>query len=407
MIDFCKIKELLPVVPDEFVSFYDDFQQFYTEYGKTDFLQNVTDTLVFEKLMPPDNVDYIHAQYRAVAGDDSLNCCLWFLYYVMKLRLSPWNNHLHNNPLPESLGDDKYCFPLILMLRILYDAVVQLRALGIEDSYIESMHGVFSYATFDCTECQCGIKNLFNWHISSAYGLMHQIGRLKYEPKAFENDFILLSKDGRFTVIFAKSMDVNSDGQFCRDGEPVAFTTSFSQTDDAFFAHPVIPDGRISPDKKEYKKSEYQVEAAEGDMVLAVHIPSGPDYTPEKAKESYYMALDFYKKYFPQFRFKAFVCYSWLYSPQLSVLLPPNSGINRYNKTLYICPSCSDESAFHTFVFRTNSFCLESAPTDTYLRKSFVEFKKQGKRANVGFYFLPVSFLDSYGCDISLTSMDI
>ncbi|HBD01697.1 MAG TPA: hypothetical protein DC053_23745, partial [Lachnoclostridium sp.] len=56
-------------------------------------------------------------------------------------------------------------------------------------------------------------------------------------------------------------------------------------------------------------------------MLLALHVPSGPGYNPERLKNSMVLALDFYKTYFPELPVKGFWSESWLYDSRLSLVL--------------------------------------------------------------------------------------
>jgi len=48
------------------------------------------------------------------------------------------------------------------------------------------------------------------------------------------------------------------------------------------------------------------------------------------------LAKTFYRKYFPEYDFKGFICHSWLLSPGLSQVLPETSNIIKFGKRFTI-----------------------------------------------------------------------
>ncbi len=80
-------------------------------------------------------------------------------------------------------------------------------------------------------------------------------------------------------------------------------------------------DGRLSPD----------------DAVINVHIPAGVKLTPENCEQAYSECARIVKCAFPEFKYKAFVCFSWMMDRQLKAMLTPESNIIKF------------QSRFHTF----------------------------------------------------------
>ena len=79
--------------------------------------------------------------------------------------------------------------------------------------------------------------------------------------------------------------------------------------------------GRLSPD----------------DPVINVHIPARIKLTPENCEYSYRECARIVKSAFPEFKYKAFVCFSWMMDKQLKNMLPPESNIVKF------------QSRYHTF----------------------------------------------------------
>lgn len=73
-----------------------------------------------------------------------------------------------------------------------------------------------------------------------------------------------------------------------------------------------------------------------GDPVLEIHIPRGNSLAKEDCDASFEMAREFFKAHFPDFKYKAFTCSSWLLDDTLKKHLRENSNIlafaNRFTK---------------------------------------------------------------------------
>ena len=59
-----------------------------------------------------------------------------------------------------------------------------------------------------------------------------------------------------------------------------------------------------------------------GARVLDIHIPEGARLTDEACLQSYRQAVAFFARHFPEERYGAFVCTSWLLCPQFGQILP-------------------------------------------------------------------------------------
>jgi len=79
-----------------------------------------------------------------------------------------------------------------------------------------------------------------------------------------------------------------------------------------------------------------------GTPVLNVHIQTGADLAQERVAESLQMARGFFVHFFPETRFLAMVCYSWLLHSGLKDLLPPDSRILGFVKNFDVISETRD-----------------------------------------------------------------
>ena len=94
---------------------------------------------------------------------------------------------------------------------------------------------------------------------------------------------------GEVTALWRAGDRFRRDGQF--DGvngvtDPNAFITVFEETADLLRGNKVLPEGRISPETVTLDKRVWQKVLEEDDYLLALHIPGGEGYTPERVKSS-------------------------------------------------------------------------------------------------------------------------
>ncbi|HBL84133.1 MAG: hypothetical protein A2Y17_12775 [Clostridiales bacterium GWF2_38_85] len=392
------------VLPEYFEPCFNEFKEkFESGLKDEEFITDDTLNLLAEQgFINPDCIGDVTNCLEKIQSDSELDFTIKYLYFVICEKRNPWENHLYITPAPEKLGDERFVFPLILLIKVLDKGMKNARQSGIDESYIAQLKGVVAYATHDRSEQRWEVRNIYNWHLNSAMGMMFLIGRIKYEPSMIDENYLGLRRkaDGKLLFVYKNTADINEYGQFCRNEAVVDFKTSYSETDSEIIANPIHPSGKILMEKVRLNKTEWEVAVKGGDMALSMHIPSGEGYNAEQIGKSFREALVFYKKTFPALEIKCFVCYSWLYSPQLTELLPETSGINIFNRKVYLCPVPSDESGFYTFVFRTDNFDHETADTSTTLKRNFVAFLKSGRRAHNGLLFYPVSMLDRFGEDI-------
>jgi len=119
------------------------------------------------------------------------------------------------------------------------------------------------------------------------------------------------------------------------------------------------------------QKPEWELLLQKNDPILEVHIPRGGGLTPGECRSSYEYARAFYRKYFPELRFKGFTCGSWLMSPALKTLLPPTSNIIKFQNE-YIILNLLDSEDYFEYVFGGSMKARPAAdlPEDTSLRRA-------------------------------------
>ncbi len=71
-----------------------------------------------------------------------------------------------------------------------------------------------------------------------------------------------------------------------------------------------------------------------GDPVIDVHIPRGASLNMESVDDAFQKAKVFFAKYFPDYKFEYYTCFSWMLDDTLKQFLSEESNIMKY-KNLY------------------------------------------------------------------------
>ena len=147
---------------------------------------------------------------------------------------------------------------------------------------------------------------------------------------------------GKVIALWRAGDRFRRDGQF--DGvngitDPEAFTTVFEETEAAVRGNKVLPEGIVSPETVNLDKRVWRKALGEDDYLLALHIPGGEGYTPERVRSSCEKALAFYDRYYPEYEYQGIWSESWLYDPGLREILDPDRNIIRVQKQFYCYPT--------------------------------------------------------------------
>lgn len=110
---------------------------------------------------------------------------------------------------------------------------------------------------------------------------------------------------------------------------------------------------------------EYEIMPEE----ISIHIPSDAKLTEENCRKSYEQAKEFLKKFFGNIADRPFCCASWLLSPVLEQLLPPDSRINRFRKAFRLLNWEQDSAEFMQWVYKRRDIPLEQLPEHTTLER--------------------------------------
>lgn len=228
--------------------------------------------------------------------------------------------------------------------------------------------------------------SLLDWYQLAIDGKIFRVGRLEFE---IFHDFhgracIFENSDGKRVALahdialHASGIALGSAGFEDEDG---FWTAQVTETIDRWIGYPVRDDGSVESSTIELPKDQWRLVLKKGDPTVSVHIPAGGGLTPEIVDKSIEMSKEFISRYFPDYSYKAFVCYSWLMDPQLNTLVGEESNISKFNRRFAKLPAKSGGSGVLSFVFHRSSkdLDLHSLPETSRLERALKQHYLNGK----------------------------
>ena len=206
-------------------------------------------------------------------------------------------------------------------------------------------------------------------------------------PTAWRN-----RETGKVTALWRAGDRIRKDGQF--DGvngvtDPEAFTTVLEETEAAVRGNRVLPEGLVSPETVILDKKTWKKALGEDDYLLALHIPGGEGYTPERVKQSCEEALAFFGKYYPEYDYKGIWSESWLFDPGLREILPPERNIIRVQKQFYCYPTEEGDRMIRLEVLGDeNADHRKLTPRNSLERGMFAVWDRGGRFHTTGMFLL-------------------
>lgn len=230
-----------------------------------------------------------------------------------------------------------------------------------------------------------GLREI-GWLYRHVTGGLFRLGRLQFAFMAYNRPFRAFRHrgTGQVAALCDNGVRLRADGQ--ADGtngiidSEGGWTSVYTFDGRVHTGHPVTREGAAARRTVSLSAEEWELALEPGDTVWDVHIPEGSRMSHELCRQSYGEAVEFAKMYFPEQQVRAFVCTSWLLSPQFPRLLPADSNIVRFQRDYYITPVCSDESQTleRVFGFGTELADLPRLPRDTSLQRAVHDYLSAG-----------------------------
>ncbi len=130
---------------------------------------------------------------------------------------------------------------------------------------------------------------------------------------------------------------------------------------------------------------EYEFFEWNGQKVINMHIPSDVVLTMENCRISFIKAKEFLSAYYPDYKYTAFVCDSWLLSPNLKEVLQADSRILQFQNSFTVMEFNPEAGDYLEWVFKNRDIAVEDAPEDTSLQRRLKAFVLNGGKVGCAF----------------------
>lgn len=364
----------------------DYFESFLSEYDRsTPVLSKENAEIVAAATSLPEEarVELIRCA-ETINADDNAHLCGSFLAYITVYKRVPWVNYIWWGDLftvdglkPEQVG-------WVLVATQLANTLNNKKPP--EDLNQENLNAFRGY-TQNCFN-KNGYWGIVEWHwnMLCAGGCMFMFGILKFVPGEFTGDFPVITDGKRYVSLAGGEFFVGKEGELVDSEEKSVGVTSFYEDDEKYIGNVISADGRVELCKTEFPKSVWKDYLRKGSHTIEIHIPAKIPYKPEPIKEAYKLALEFFKDFYPDHNAKAITGYSWIFSPQLNKVLPPDSNILAVNDSMHILPVIGSYGADCMFIREGSS-----------LQKRIAEECEKGTEFHYGIMYTPVDEIESFG----------
>lgn len=237
--------------------------------------------------------------------------------------------------------------------------------------------------------CGCwGFAETF-WLSGHLRGRIYRLGRLQFELDHLGQDFHLLRRKAaprEINLLAGDGMAFRGDGQFADADRGIdrhhSWHAGFRRDGRSIHGHPITPDGRALPEPVDLPADEWEYLAGKGDAVLGVHIPAIGPMTPDACSASFEQAMSFFAAHFPEHRFRALTCSSWLLDPQLAQHLPAESNIVRFQQVFHLhpWPGGDDQQTLERIFPGREHLPIDQLPQTTSLQRIVAQHIRAGER---------------------------
>ncbi|MCX7842828.1 MAG: acyltransferase domain-containing protein [Clostridia bacterium] len=362
------------------------------KYLGMDYLTNANKILNLDKKALQVLIDH--------AGKISKNLFLKQLYWHYCITLSnleknfdPWTFCFPS--LNGMYGIDSGVFGLLALLSRLDSLIVHYSNSGItEDILRDTLSDINLWMNKYYNENGHWGFSQSNWLLLHMTGRLYRLGRLQFSMEYMNTPLRAYKHKNSNEIIafFEKGIKIRQDGLI--DGtnsicDPLCWSAEFNENHDKITGNPIKSIGKVEKSLLVLDSSDYNLALKAGDPVLDVHIPEGEKLELESCLISFSKAQKFFSTTFPEFDFKAFVCYTWLFDWQLSNILPPESNIVKFQRLFYLFPVKSDDIQMFERVFGVRHKDLDKIQLKTSLQKHLAEYLQKGnKMSNAGGFII-------------------
>lgn len=317
----------------------------------------------------------------------SPDLCRLVWHWQYRMYVAPDVRDYSRWPLPLPL------LPVFALLSGLPDLLTQQQQLGIPQEVTrETLSDIAIWMrTYRRRTGEWGLTEI-GWLLHHFRGRLYRLGRLQFEFVHCPTGIRLLRHRTTRAVQLVSGAGIRyRDDGFVELNDDAAggWVAQLDTTEDALTGHAITADGRAARQCSTFSWKEWHEEIAPGDPLLNVHIPEVGKMDYDQCGASFWQALDFFPRHFPEFQFVGFICDSWLLDPALPRLLPSSSNIVRVQREYRLFPIKANDGQTFERVFGGRPANLATAPRDTALRRAILDYLHAGGELRAGGGLIP------------------
>lgn len=218
------------------------------------------------------------------------------------------------------------------------------------------------------------------------------LGRLCFEVATFNSAYEVYrnKKDGTTLPVALPGTSYMPNGKRPpRSYEGELIEPSVKQDGETMTCYTFDAAGCLCPNPITLSLTDYEKVLKTGDDVLSVHIPKGGRMTPELVDEAFCMAEDFFARYYPEKKFVAYVCSSWLLNTDMRAFLSPETNMMQFQNRFRVVMTTVNGYSLYWHVFGIEQFLPldEMQPVNTFQR-NVLDWVKSGKVLYNGYGYI-------------------
>lgn len=363
--------------------------------------------------LPDEKRQYLDCALSAIENDKKVLSFSKFFVWIMCSVRDKYDIDGYTELVPTVLGEYSEAYAFLVSLACVPVAEKDMIRRGVPKEYYEDIpHRMLRDQIRRYLETgKINVEDM-PWRMNFYTLSIFLLDRFLFIAGPFEDSFRLYRNKNTRKVVGIQDAGcvVDSEGQLVLEDAPCAdeskpgtghvyarqkaigketFLTTVTETENEVCGYYMNPCGFVENKKVTLSKEEYEIALDKKDCLLGFHIPSGEGYTPERMRNSMKLAMDFYKKYYPELQVKGFWSESWLYDKRLSFLIGKGKNITNVSEEMFCFSGGWDGEMLYVHLFQTMETNLEACECKTTLQKNARRVLLEGGRfCSTGMVFL-------------------
>ena len=393
----------------------EEFYEKYAEPSEKPFIRREFLHSLYERFeLAKDQQEYLEKACEAIEKDETLLHFSKFLVWDMCNARNRCSKDDYQLLEPACMRECQEAYGFLILLACVEPAMKLMEERGVPKEYYQDIPYRPMVGQFKKWKETGDIRvSDFPWDLNFYTCAIFLFDRFLFIPYRFGDNFTMYrhKESKKVIALWHGGDEFRRDGQFNgvnKIFDPMKYDSIWEETQEEIKANPVSPMGFVKAEPVILKKSEWEVALQQGDLLLGLHVPSGPGYTPERLKNSMELAHNFYKEYYKELDIKGFWSESWLYDSRLSLVLEEEkSNIIKVQRQYYLYPVMDGDGMIRLEVFGGWKVDPLTVTPKSSLQKAAKEYMEQGKRFNNLSMIVLNEEIEQIGSNPYITKQDI